>query len=124
MVNKTTRRVSVSTRDRVPLIALLTDFGLQDYFVGAVKGVILNRNAAARIVDISHDVPPHDVEAAAFTLLAVRDSFPAGTIFMAVVDPGVGSTRKALLIESEGKCFVGPDNGIFSYAVADDCGRL
>lgn len=118
--NKTTRRVSVSTPDAVPLIALLTDFGLQDYFVGAVKGIILSANPAARIVDISHDIPPHDVEAAAFTLLAIRDSFPVGTIFMAVVDPGVGSDRKALIVESEGKCYVGPDNGIFSYAASED----
>jgi S-adenosylmethionine hydrolase len=116
----TARRVSVSERSTVPLITLLTDFGAEDYFVGAVKGVILSENPAARIVDITHEIPPHDVEAAAFTLLAVHTSFPAGTIHVAVVDPGVGSARKALVMESSKQFFIGPDNGIFSYAAADD----
>lgn len=115
--NKPARRVAVS---EPPIITLLTDFGLQDYFVSAVKGVILSGNSAARIVDITHEISKHDVEAAAFTLLAVADSFPAGTIHIAVVDPGVGSSRKALLIESRGQFFVGPDNGIFSYVMKDD----
>ena len=113
----TARRVSVSA---LPLITLLTDFGTQDYFVGAVKGVILSRNPAARIVDITHEIPPHDVEAAAFTLLAVHTSFPEGTVHVAVVDPGVGSSRKALLVRSGAQFFVGPDNGIFSYVAGED----
>jgi S-adenosylmethionine hydrolase len=113
-------RVSASTRRSTPLITLLTDFGTADYFVGAVKGVILSGNPKAHIVDISHDIPPQDVEAAAFTLLAVHSSFPAGTIHVAIVDPGVGSSRKPLLVKAGQQFFVGPDNGLFSYVCADD----
>jgi S-adenosylmethionine hydrolase len=94
---------------------LLTDFGTSDYFVAAVKGVILAANPQARIVDITHDLPAHDIEAAAFTLLAACSSFPTGTVHVAVVDPGVGSTRRPLLIRANDQFFVGPDNGIFSY---------
>ena len=117
---KSDGRVTVSPRHRVsskraPLITLLTDFGTTDYFVGAVKGVILSINPAARVVDITHEIPPQDIEAAAFTLLAAYPSFPAGTVHVAVVDPGVGSTRRAILVEAAGQVFVGPDNGIFSY---------
>jgi len=97
------------------LITLLTDFGTADYFVAAVKGVILSANPAARIVDITHDIPPEDIECAAFTLLAVYSSFPAGTIHVAVVDPGVGSERRPILMKLGEQFFVGPDNGIFSY---------
>jgi S-adenosylmethionine hydrolase len=97
------------------IITLLTDFGSQDYFVGAMKGVILSLNPSAQIVDITHDVPPHDIQAGAFNLLAGYTSFPAGTIHVAVVDPGVGSRRKPLLIECGEQLFVGPDNGIFSW---------
>lgn len=114
-------RVSAaSPRRSLRLITLLTDFGAADYFVGAVKGVILSGNPKAHIVDISHDIPPQDVEAAAFTLLAVHSSFPAGTIHVAVVDPGVGSSRKPLLVKAAGQFFVGPDNGIFSYVCGAD----
>jgi S-adenosylmethionine hydrolase len=98
-----------------PPITLLTDFGTADYFVAAMKGVILSYDPSARIVDITHDIPAQDIEAAAFTLLAAHSSFPSGTIHVAVVDPGVGSNRRAVLIEADGQFFVGPDNGIFSY---------
>jgi S-adenosylmethionine hydrolase len=77
--------------------------------------VILSVNPAARIIDITHDIPPQDIEAAAFTLLAVYPSFPAGTIHVAVVDPGVGSSRRAILVRARQQYFIGPDNGIFSY---------
>ena len=97
------------------LITLLTDFGTADYFVGAMKGVILSANAAARIVDITHDIPPHDIQAGAFTLLAVYQTFPPGTIHVAVVDPGVGSTRRPILLSGGNQFFVGPDNGLFGY---------
>ena len=97
------------------IITLLTDFGTQDYFVGAMKGVILSINPSVRIVDITHDVPAQDIEAAAFSLLACYRDFPAGTIHVAVVDPGVGSNRRALAIECARQIFVGPDNGIFSW---------
>src|SRR5205814_10307035 len=98
-----------------PIITLLTDFGSQDYFAAAMKGVILSINSAARIVDITHEIPPQDIEAAAFNLLATYKDFPAGTIHVAVVDPGVGSMRKPILIECGEQFFVGPDNGIFSW---------
>jgi S-adenosyl-L-methionine hydrolase (adenosine-forming) len=99
----------------MPIITLLTDFGSQDYFVGAMKGVILSRNPSAQIVDLTHEIPPHDIQAGAFDLLASYSSFPSETIHVAVVDPGVGSNRRALLIECAGHFFIGPDNGIFSW---------
>jgi S-adenosylmethionine hydrolase len=99
---------------RVP-ITLLTDFGATDYFVGAVKGVILSINPSACIVDLTHDIPAQDIPAAAFTLLAAYKTFPKGTVHVAVVDPGVGSARRGLLVNAGKQFFVGPDNGIFSY---------
>lgn len=111
-------RVATSARrspGKPSLITLLTDFGNSDYFVGAMKGVILSTNPAARFVDITHDIPAQNIEAAAFILLAAHTAFPKGTIHVAVVDPGVGSNRRAILIEAHGQFFVGPDNGIFSY---------
>ena len=108
-------RAAASARPSAPLITLLTDFGTADYFVAAVKGVILGANPAARIVDITHDIPPHDIEAAAFTLLAAYSSFPPGTVHVAVVDPGVGSERRPILMKLGDQYFVGPDNGVFSY---------
>jgi S-adenosyl-L-methionine hydrolase (adenosine-forming) len=97
------------------LITLLTDFGTADYFVGAMKGVVLSINPHAWIVDITHEIPPHDIEACAFTLLAVYKTFPPGTIHVAVVDPGVGSARRPVLVTGGEQFFVGPDNGLFSY---------
>jgi S-adenosylmethionine hydrolase len=97
------------------LITLLTDFGTADYFVAAMKGVILSTNPRAALVDITHEIPAHDVQAGAFTLLAACETFPAGTIHVAVVDPGVGSERRALVAECGGHLFVAPDNGLLSY---------
>lgn len=97
------------------IITLLTDFGTQDYFVGAMKGVILSINPDATIVDISHEIPPQDIETAAFNLLSCYQDFPSGTIHVAVVDPGVGSDRRVVLIECANQFFVGPDNGLFSW---------
>ena len=97
------------------IITLLTDFGTHDYFVSAMKGVILSINSQARIVDITHDIPPQDIEAAAFNLLACYKDFPAGTIHVAVVDPGVGSSRRAIVVQCANQLFVGPDNGLFSW---------
>jgi len=97
------------------LITLLTDFGSQDYFVGAMKGVILSISPNATVVDITHEIPPQDIHAAAFNLLACYKDFPAGTIHVAVVDPGVGSDRRAILVECANQLFVGPDNGLFSW---------
>jgi S-adenosylmethionine hydrolase len=99
------------------LITLTTDFGHQDPFVGIMKGVIFGINPNARIVDLSHGIPPQDIRAGALALCHSAPFFPLGTIHVAVVDPGVGSERKPILIESEGSYFVGPDNGILSLAV-------
>ena len=99
----------------LPVITLLTDFGSSDYFVGAVKGAILSVNPLAVIADITHEIPTHDIEAAAFTLLAGHATFPPGTIHMAVVDPGVGSTRRPIVVQAGDYFFVGPDNGLFTY---------
>ena len=97
------------------VITLLTDFGTADYFVGAVKGAILSINPRAVIVDLTHEIPPHDIEAGAFTLLAAYKTFPAGTIHVAVVDPGVGSERRPIIVSANEQFFVGPDNGLFTY---------
>lgn len=97
------------------IITLTTDFGEKDYFVGAVRGVILSINPKAKIVDISHQLQPFNLISAAFTLKNFYSYFPAGTIHLAVVDPGVGSKRKPILIQTEKYCFIGPDNGIFSW---------
>ncbi|MGB7926159.1 MAG: SAM-dependent chlorinase/fluorinase [Pyrinomonadaceae bacterium] len=96
-------------------ITLLTDFGTADYFVGAMKGVVLSVNPDALVLDITHEIPPHDIEAGAFTLLAVYRDFPPGTIHVAVVDPGVGSSRRPVLVVGGDQFFVGPDNGLFGY---------
>ena len=115
----TTRRNTVKKTGRagnlLPVITLLTDFGTADYFVGAVKGAILSINPTAVIADITHEIPPQDLEAAAFTLLASYATFPPRTIHVAVVDPGVGSTRRPIVVSGGEQFFVGPDNGIFTY---------
>ena len=99
------------------LITLTTDFGYRDPFVGQMKGVILGINPNARIVDLTHGVPAQDLNAAALALSASAPFFPEGTVYVGVVDPGVGSERQPLAIESEGRFFVGPDNGIFTLAL-------
>ncbi len=99
---------------RPPVVALLTDFGLRDHYVGVMKGVVLGICPSATIVDITHGVPPQDVLTGALELLAAYPFFPAETVFVAVVDPGVGSTRLAIAARADGRCFVGPDNGVLS----------
>ena len=96
------------------IITLTTDFGSQDGYVGAIKGVILSINPRAEIVDISHQIPAHNVLAGAFCLFNSGNFFPEGTIHVAVVDPGVGEKRKGILIQTERYSLIGPDNGIFS----------
>lgn len=105
---------------RIQMITLLTDFGSADYFVPAVKGVILSINPRIRIVDLTHEIPAQDVETAAFTLGACYRNFPAGSIHVAVVDPGVGSSRRGIVVETGQRFFVGPDNGIFSYVYSQE----
>jgi S-adenosylmethionine hydrolase len=99
------------------IITLLTDFGTEDYFVGAMKGVILTRSPEAVIVDITHAISPQDVQAGAFMLSAVYSNFPTGSIHVAVVDPGVGSDRRPIMLETGDYMFVGPDNGLFSIVL-------
>ncbi|MBM4255711.1 MAG: SAM-dependent chlorinase/fluorinase [Deltaproteobacteria bacterium] len=100
-----------------PIITLLTDFGTRDAFVGIMKGVILGIAPGVQLVDLSHDVPPQDVLAGALVLRSAVSFFPAGSIHVAVVDPGVGSQRRAVIIETQEALFVSPDNGLLSLAV-------
>ena len=112
------RRALVSSKPTAPpVVTLLTDFGTADYFVGAMKGAILSVNPRAQIIDVTHDVPPQDVAAGAFTLLNSYQTFPAGTVHVAVVDPGVGSSRRALVVAARDQFFVGPDNGLLGYVI-------
>lgn len=101
----------------MPVVALLTDFGLQDHYVGALKGSILAACPEATLVDLTHEVPAHDVAAAALALDAAYTVFPAGTVFVAVVDPGVGSERRPVAVGAGRWLFVGPDNGIFTLVL-------
>ena len=105
-----------------PVIALLTDFGLADTYAGELKGAVLTVNPDATIVDITHHVPPQDVHAGAFMLGNAVAAFPEGTVFIAVVDPGVGSERRPILVETPRGTFVGPDNGLFTRVVWPDAG--
>src|SRR5437870_2878972 len=98
-------------------IALLTDFGNRDYFVGAIKGAILTVAPGAPIADITHEVPPQDIRSAAFMLGACYRDFPANTVFVCVVDPGVGSERRPIVVEAADRYFVAPDNGLLSFVV-------
>ena len=100
-----------------PVLALLTDFGTRDHYVGAMKGAILGVAPTAQIVDITHEVPPGDAFEAAFTLAAAQGAFPPGSVFVVVVDPGVGSERRGLAVAAGPHLFVGPDNGVFSLVL-------
>lgn len=99
------------------LITLTTDFGLRDPFVGIMKGVVLSICPSARLVDLTHEIPRHDVLAAGLALEGAAPFFPAGTVHLAVVDPGVGSGRRAIAIRAGGSFLVGPDNGLFTFAL-------
>ncbi len=101
------------------IITLTTDYGLRDSFAASVKGVILTTNPQARIVDITHEIAPQDIWECAFTLKAAYTYFPKGTVHVAVVDPGVGSGRRPIIVVTESFYFVGPDNGIFSLIYAE-----
>jgi len=102
------------------LITLLTDFGDRDAFVASMKGVILTINPQATLVDISHQVPPHSIEDAAYLLKSCYRYFPEGTVHVAVVDPGVGSVRRTLIAKSGQYFFLAPDNGLLTPILADD----
>lgn len=102
-----------------PVIALLSDFGVRDHYVGTMKAVILGICPDATLVDITHDIPPHDVVDGALQLAAAYKYFPAGTIFVAVVDPGVGSSRRGLAIDTGDYRFVCPDNGLMTAVLRE-----
>ncbi len=103
-----------------PVIALMTDFGDDDFFVASLKGTILKINPKARIIDITHRVPSFDVRTAAFILSSCYRYFPEQTIFLAVVDPGVGSARPILLVETKNYVFMAPDNGVLTLVMEEE----
>ncbi len=102
-----------------PLIALLTDFGSRDHYAGTMKGVILGICPDVTLVDVTHDVPPHDVLTGALELGAAYKYFPVGTIFVAVVDPGVGSGRRGIAADTGDYRFVAPDNGVLTAVLRE-----
>ena len=102
-------------RPHPPIITLTTDFGLRDYFVGALKGVLLQSLPEARLIDISHEIPRHDIISGAFVINEAFPYFPPGTIHLSVVDPGVGTRRRMIVVSCAGQLFVAPDNGLLSY---------
>lgn len=104
----------------MPLIALTTDFGTTDPFVGIMKGVMAGIAPGVPTVDITHAIPPGDVQRGAIVLWQAAPYFPAGTVFLAVVDPGVGTSRRGIILHAQGQVFVGPDNGLFSYILAGE----
>lgn len=113
----------MQTESAPPIITLTTDFGLSDAYAGAMKGVLLSINPRVTIVDISHDVRPQQISQAAFLTQAAWPHFPDGAIHIAVVDPGVGTERRAVAIETPRGRFVGPDNGVLSAALPDEARR-
>ena len=106
------------------LITFVSDFGLDDWFVGVVHGVMLERCPEARIVDLTHAIPPGDIARAAFVLEAAAPDFAPGTVHLAVVDPGVGTGRRAIAVRARGQWFVGPDNGVLEWALADPAAEV
>ncbi|HYG34068.1 MAG TPA: SAM-dependent chlorinase/fluorinase [Clostridia bacterium] len=104
----------------MPPITLTTDFGTSDWFVGTMKAVILRLNPKAVIIDLTHGIPPGDIRAGAFALAASCRFAPKGTIHLAVVDPGVGSERKAIVVQTADYFFVSPDNGVLSWALVNE----
>ena len=102
-----------------PVITFLSDFGREDWFVGVVHGIIHALCPAAHVIDLTHEIPLGNVARAAFVLEAAAPDFPAGTIHLAVVDPGVGTDRRAVAVSARRQHFVGPDNGLLEWALAD-----
>ena len=107
-----------------PIVTFTSDFGLTDWFVGVVHGVIHELCPTAHIVNLSHAVPPGNIDAGAFVLEAAAPDFPPGTVHLAVVDPAVGTRRLALAVAARGQWFVGPDNGLLEWALSDPQARV
>lgn len=101
------------------VITLTTDFGLNDAYVAAMKGVILGINPEVKLIDICHTIQPQNILQAAFVLSTVYEYFPEGTVHLVVVDPGVGTERKALILKTPQAYFIAPDNGVLSYVIED-----
>jgi len=99
---------------RTPTLTLTTDFGLSDHYAGVMKGVMLRICPRARIVDITHGITPYEIPEAAYTIAQTYAYFPKRSVHVVVVDPGVGSARRPLLVEAAGQYFIGPDNGVFT----------
>ncbi len=106
-----------------PILTLTTDFGQTDGYVGTMKGVILSRAPQAQLVDLSHEISPGDIATGAFVLYQSSRYFPQGAVHLAVVDPGVGTTRRPLALQTEQGFFVGPDNGLFTYVLCEAAAR-
>ncbi|HUF22581.1 MAG TPA: SAM-dependent chlorinase/fluorinase [Vicinamibacterales bacterium] len=102
-----------------PIVAFLTDFGTRDHYAGVMKGVVLSLCPDATVVDVTHELPVHDITAAAYHLAATYKYFPPGTIFVTVVDPGVGSARRGIAVEAGDWKFVAPDNGVLTLVVRE-----
>jgi S-adenosylmethionine hydrolase len=102
-----------------PLLTLTTDFGVVSPYVAAMKGVILGMNSAAKLIDLTHEIPPQDVRYAAYFLANSLPYFPAGSLHVVVVDPGVGSERAILYVEAGGQCVLAPDNGCLTALFAE-----
>ncbi len=99
-------------------ITLTTDFGLHDWFAGTIRGVLARLAPEANVIDLTHGIPPGDIRSGAFALAAAYRFFPKGSVHVAVVDPGVGSARRAIAVQTTDHFFVGPDNGVLSWALA------
>lgn len=100
---------------KLKTIALLTDFGLEDPYVGIMKGIISDISPGTPLIDITNQIPSGDIQRGAFILWQASQDFPKGTVFLCVVDPGVGTERKAVFLQAKDQIFIGPDNGLFSY---------
>ena len=101
-------------------VVLLTDFGLRDPYVGILRGAVLRANPRATVVDLGHEVPPQDIEAGAFWVWSAVERFPAGSVIVAVVDPGVGTSRRLIAAQAHGAFWVAPDNGLLTHVLAGD----
>ena len=118
--NDIPRRPVRGIPSRSSVIALLTDFGTSDHFVGVVRGVILSINPSATIVDITHEVQPRQIRQAGYLLWAAYKYFPAGTVFLSVVDPGVGTRRRILAIRTAKYTFLAPDNKLLDFVLSEE----
>lgn len=105
----------VEDATKTPIVTLTTDFGLNDYFVAVLKGVLLQELPSARLIDVTHNLSRHDIISAAFVIKEVVAYFPVGTIHLVVIDPGVGTSRKKMIVKHKGQTIVAPDNGVLTY---------